>query len=500
MADDLWRQHVRLSRVDWLFGPFDLLVEHSHRLLGTVAGFLSIGLLLSAWFFESRKWFKWWSAFVLLAVIAQGALGGARVVLDQRTFAMIHGCTGPLFFAIATATAVSARAGGWADRAVSTDWTTSRATWMATGLLLASYFQLTLGAQLRHVTGAVSHSTFMMFVHSHLTMAAIVACLAVAVAASTGLRADTPRAVRFPAGLLVVLFLVQIGLGIATWVVNYALPWQELSETLASYTILAKGFWESIIVTAHMATGSLIISLATVTALRAWRSRVVGGAREVNGSGINKSRDANGMEISSAVAVRSVPARGLSGYVELTKPRILTMILLTVVMAMVAAGTLPSLITVLHACVGTALVAASASVLNQWMERERDAIMLRTCKRPLPSGRVASSQAAWMGWVMVILGSLYLGVLVNLPTMYCDSQPGDCTFGLHAAEDVQLDEHARWNASRCATRLDGMVCRGRIVARFPRVDPSGRFVAWQLPHLWPSLTCTGSSTKRQVTR
>jgi cytochrome c oxidase assembly protein subunit 15 len=71
----------------------------------------------------------------------------------------------------------------------------------------------------------------------------------------------------------VLIVLCQITLGIATWIVNYALPWPEINAELAAYTISAKGFWESLIVTAHMATGSLIISLATVTALRAWRSR-----------------------------------------------------------------------------------------------------------------------------------------------------------------------------------------------------------------------------------
>jgi len=119
-------------------------------------------------------------------------------------------------------------------------------------------------------------------VHSHLTMAAVVTVLAFGLAATTSLRGQTPRQVSFPAGLLACVVLAQIALGIATWIVNYALPWQELSESLARYTILAKGYWESIIVTAHMATGSLIISLATVTALRAWRSRASGVAREVN--------------------------------------------------------------------------------------------------------------------------------------------------------------------------------------------------------------------------
>lgn len=49
----------------------------------------------------------------------------------------------------------------------------------------------------------------------------------------------------------------------------------------------------------------------------------------------------------------------VSYYIQLTKPRILTMILLTVVMAMVATGNSVGLMTVLHACLGTALVAAA---------------------------------------------------------------------------------------------------------------------------------------------
>lgn len=252
----------------WLFGPFDLLVEHSHRLLASLAGFLSIGLVLAAFRYDHRPWFRWWCVGVLLAVIAQGALGGARVVLDQRTFAMIHGCTGPLFFAIATATAVMSSA--W--------WRIGRRheirrslAWTATFLVLASYSQLILGAQLRHVTAAISHSNFMGFVHSHLTMAALVAVLTFVLVGFSAFRPACPSQIRRPAALLALLVIVQIALGIGTWIVNYALPWSELNASLAAYTILSKGYWESMIVTAHMATGSLIISLATLVSLRAWR-------------------------------------------------------------------------------------------------------------------------------------------------------------------------------------------------------------------------------------
>lgn len=265
----------------WLFGPFDLLVEHSHRLLGTLAGFLSIGLVIAAFRSERRLWFRWWCVLVLGAVIAQGGLGGARVVLDQRTFAMIHGCTGPLFFALATATAVMSsqwwlRLGRNEPLAKTTTETQrspsgSRLAWTATVLVLASYTQLVLGAQLRHVTAVVSPTTFMSLVHAHLTLAGLVALLTLSLAGFALWGRGNLPAVRRPAGLLLLLVLLQVGLGISTWIVKYALPWPELSQELAGYTIHAKGYWESMIITAHMATGSLIISIASLVALRAWR-------------------------------------------------------------------------------------------------------------------------------------------------------------------------------------------------------------------------------------
>ena len=264
----------------WLFGPFDLMVEHSHRLLGSLAGFLSIGLVIAGFRYDTRGWFRWWCAWVLIAVIAQGALGGARVVLDQRTFAMLHGCTGPLFFAIATATAVMS-SHWWKSRGTLTkmpdDQSSSgvkKLAILAAILVVCSYCQLILGAQLRHVTAAISHTTFMAFVHSHLALAFLVMLLALCLAGFSTFGKQIPGQVSRPAGLLAALVLLQIGLGFGTWIVNYALPWTELTPALAGYTIVSKGFWESLIVTAHMAIGSLIISLATLVALRAWRIRL----------------------------------------------------------------------------------------------------------------------------------------------------------------------------------------------------------------------------------
>jgi len=267
----------------WVYGPFDLLVEHSHRLLGTVAGFLSIGLVMAAFRYERRRWFRWWTVGVLVAVIAQGGLGGLRVLLDQRTFAMIHGCTGPLFLAIATATAVMSSR-WWRGRGTRADGaeaspaeyrvTGRLVVWMATALVLLSYLQLIMGAQLRHVTAVTPPKMFTGFVHLHLTLASVLVLLSLLLAASAGLNRRTPPPVSVPTLLLVFVIGAQIALGIGTWIVNYALPWQEMNSALAAYVIQAKGYSESLIVTAHMATGSLIVSLATVACLRAWRSRV----------------------------------------------------------------------------------------------------------------------------------------------------------------------------------------------------------------------------------
>ncbi|MEM7476233.1 MAG: COX15/CtaA family protein [Planctomycetota bacterium] len=265
----------------WLFGPFDLMVEHGHRLLGSLAGILCIFLVVSAYFADPRSWFFKWTIFVLLAVIAQGVLGGVRVRMDQRTFAMIHGCTGPLFFAVATATAVmssrwwrsfqKSQKGG--DSSLGQYATGRGIALLATSAVVASYCQLIVGAQLRHTTGMVSPGVFKGFVYLHLGLAALVFVIAICLALAVSFRRQTPLKVGRVSQLLALVVFVQIGLGIGTWVVNYALPWPEMNETLASYTISAKGYWESMTVTAHMATGSLIISLATVATLRAWRSR-----------------------------------------------------------------------------------------------------------------------------------------------------------------------------------------------------------------------------------
>ncbi len=159
------------------------------------------------------------------------------------------------------------------------------------------------------------------------------------------------------------------------------------------------------------------------------------------------------------------------------------MILITVAMAFMAADSDAGLVRLLNACFGTALVAASASVMNQWMERERDAVMMRTCKRPLPMGRVASSQAVWMGWALVAVGSLYLGWLVNVPTMLV----GLATWGLYVWVYTPLKMYS-WTNTLVGTIPGALpVWMGWAAADRSLLDPYawillGILIAWQLPH------------------
>ncbi len=104
-------------------------------------------------------------------------------------------------------------------------------------------------------------------------------------------------------------------------------------------------------------------------------------------------------------------------YLELTKPRIAVLVLVTVaVAAFVADWGPPGAWLLANTLLGTALVAASASALNQWLERHTDARMARTADRPLPAGRLTTLQVVWFGGVTMALGMIELVWAVNVST------------------------------------------------------------------------------------
>lgn len=104
----------------------------------------------------------------------------------------------------------------------------------------------------------------------------------------------------------------------------------------------------------------------------------------------------------------------LRNYLDLTKLRIVLLLIFTTVTAMViAAGGVPALGVLIPTIIGGSLAAAGASTLNQYIDRDLDAKMTRTARRPIPSGRVAPINALLFGLGLIIWSVLILGLLVN---------------------------------------------------------------------------------------
>lgn len=104
---------------------------------------------------------------------------------------------------------------------------------------------------------------------------------------------------------------------------------------------------------------------------------------------------------------------------ELVKPRISAMVLVTVALSVfVASAGSPDLFILIHTLIGTALVAASSGAFNQWLEQESDAKMERTADRPLPAGRLSGAEVIAFGLATLVAGVSYLYLTVGWQPMF----------------------------------------------------------------------------------
>jgi cytochrome c oxidase assembly protein subunit 15 len=78
-----------------------IFYEHSHRLMGSLVGFLAIAVVVAAWLTQRNRVIRWMAVAVLGAVILQGVLGGLRVVMVNLDLAVIHACFAQAFFCLA---------------------------------------------------------------------------------------------------------------------------------------------------------------------------------------------------------------------------------------------------------------------------------------------------------------------------------------------------------------------------------------------------------------
>jgi len=106
-----------------------------------------------------------------------------------------------------------------------------------------------------------------------------------------------------------------------------------------------------------------------------------------------------------------------NSYIDLMKPNILIMVLITTILGYFLGADGKILWNNLTwMLIGTTFSAGGAGVLNQYLERDQDKIMNRTCNRPIPSGKISPQNALIFGIITVIVGTIVLVVKINLLT------------------------------------------------------------------------------------
>ena len=223
--------------------------EHSHRLVASTVGMLTIAMALSLWFREQRQWLRWLGLAALFLVILQGVLGGLRVVLLQHSLAIIHACLAQAFFALTVSLALFTSS-EWrrpVDAPIADGGNLRRLATVTTALI---YLQITLGALLRH-TGE--------WVNAHVLFAALVAVHVVLLARRIA-RAHSDRAgLSRPAYLLTALLVLQGVLGAGAYFGKFTaiLRWPASALVLLTTT--------------HLIVGALMFATAVMITLRAFR-------------------------------------------------------------------------------------------------------------------------------------------------------------------------------------------------------------------------------------
>ena len=203
-------------------------------------------------------------------------------------------------------------------------------------------------------------------------------------------------------------------------------------------------------------------------------------------------------------------------FLALTKPRIALMVLITTAAGYLLAGGGADPLLLFHTLIGTALAAGGASALNMLLERQLDAKMERTSSRPLPSGRLHSSEVVVFGIIAAAAGVVYLAASVNLLTslvaaftvvsyvcLYTPLKTRTSLSTVVGAVPGALPPIIGWVAVRNSVDLEAMLLFSILFM-------------WQLPHflaiawkwrkdyhragfpLLPVLDPEGNSTARQV--
>jgi cytochrome c oxidase assembly protein subunit 15 len=247
-----------LSR--WVGG---IKYEHSHRLIASTVGFLTIGLAILAWRVEPRRWVRRLAFACLGAVILQGVLGGVTVLLKlPPSVSIAHAGLAQIFFCLTVSVAV-VTSPRWRKAAPADDPALRR---LATITTLLVYTQILIGATMRHTNAGMAIPTFPLAfghvvppfwntgiaVHFAHRVGAVVASIAVLATAGHVFYHHRQRAELFrPAVLLLLFVCAQVMLG--------------------AFVVLSG--LQPVINTAHVVNGAFVLGTSLVLTLRSYRGR-----------------------------------------------------------------------------------------------------------------------------------------------------------------------------------------------------------------------------------
>jgi len=238
----------------------NLFWEHGHRLVATTVGILTIVLMIYILAKEKRDWVRKLGIFALLAVIAQGLLGGLTVKLMlPLAVSTAHATLAQLFFCTTVSLAVFTSRSWMAAEPLPEEKGTLPLRYLCTAALVTIFLQLVIGATLRHSATWDQHLP-MHLVLTHIG-GAVAVTIALGLATLTVLqRHKDEKFLARPALIALLLLFVQLSLGIAAYVTRLKSPGdpQPLNPMIS-------------ITVAHVACGALVFVSTIVLTLRTYR-------------------------------------------------------------------------------------------------------------------------------------------------------------------------------------------------------------------------------------
>ncbi|RKU32088.1 hypothetical protein C6497_00175 [Candidatus Poribacteria bacterium] len=246
-----------------------ILYEHSHRLMGSIVGLLTITLLVMLLAIDTRKWLKWLGLVALIAVIIQGVLGGLRVTELSITLAILHACLAQAFFALLCGISwFTSRK--WFTNTISTEnvdnsQNTKRLQRLSLLTTCFIFIQLIFGALLRHI-GSTLSSTLLLYVliGVHIFLALMITLhifLFIRRFFSVGSESHEISG-RLPL-LLLGLVGIQVILGIGAYLTRLTFIGETISSVLTD-----------LITTSHVAVGALMLVSSFVMTLMLFQSKL----------------------------------------------------------------------------------------------------------------------------------------------------------------------------------------------------------------------------------